>query len=100
MGTHNKKLENQMKILCLLLLTTNIWAQPPPPPQADPLLAPLDPIGNESSIDKVMLGKVLYWDEQLSSTKTVACASCHIMSSGGTDPRSNVNNPEAEKSRL
>lgn len=85
-----------MKIICLLLISTNLWAQNPPPPLADPLLPPTDPLGNESSFDKIMLGKVLYWDEQLSSTKTIACASCHIMSSGGTDPRSSINNPDAQ----
>lgn len=63
--------------------------------QNSPLLAPVDPIGNSSNPDKIMLGKVLYWDEQLSSSKTVACASCHILSSGGTDPRANSSNPSS-----
>ena len=83
-----------MKILPLLLLSSCVLAQNPPPP-ADPLAPPLDPVGNESSFDKVMLGKVLFWDEQLSSTKTVACATCHILSNGGTDPRSIVNDINA-----
>ncbi len=78
-----------------LLLTTNLMAQGGPPPPANPLQPPVDPIGNVSSFDKIMLGKALYWDEQLSSTKTVACASCHIMSNGGTDPRANATNPSA-----
>ena len=34
-----------------------------------------------------MLGKMLFWDEQLSSDNTVACGTCHINSSGGADPR-------------
>ena len=80
-----------MRIFFLLLLTSSAFAQNPPPLPA-PLEPPIDPVGNESNPDKIMLGKILYWDEQLSSTKTVACASCHIMSVGGTDPRSNINN--------
>ncbi len=101
MKAHIKLLVNQMKnLFVLLLFTTHVWAQNPPPPPINPLPAPLDPVGNESTFDKVMLGKVLYWDEQMSSTKTVACASCHIMSSGGTDPRSNVNNPLAKNPGL
>lgn len=76
-----------MKHLIFLLISSNILAQIPP------LTPAVDPIGNSSTPDKILLGKVLYWDEQLSSTKTVACASCHIFSSGGTDPRAISNNP-------
>jgi cytochrome c peroxidase len=36
---------------------------------------------------KIDLGKALFWDEQLSATKTVACATCHIPEAGGGDPR-------------
>ncbi len=34
-----------------------------------------------------MLGKILFWDEQLSSDDTVACGTCHIPAAGGADPR-------------
>src|SRR4030095_5498223 len=36
---------------------------------------------------KVNLGKTLFWDEQLSSTRTVACGTCHVARVGGSDPR-------------
>lgn len=36
---------------------------------------------------KRVLGKMLFFEEQLSSDDTVACATCHVMSKGGTDPR-------------
>jgi cytochrome c peroxidase len=52
---------------------------PPPAPAANPLTA-----------TKAYLGKALFWDEQLSSTRTVACGTCHTAGSGGTDPRSLV----------
>lgn len=54
--------------------------QPPPPPPPPP--------GNQITPAKVLLGKALFWDEQLSATRTVACATCHIPQSGGSDPRS------------
>jgi cytochrome c peroxidase len=37
---------------------------------------------------KAVLGKALFWDEQLSSDDTTACATCHIPSAGGGDPHS------------
>lgn len=55
-------------------------------------LQPLEPPpvapGNPDTAAKTYLGKALFWDEQLSSTSTVACGTCHHASSGGTDPRS------------
>lgn len=52
------------------------------------LLPPPVPAGNPLTPAKARLGKVLFWEEQLSSPRTVACATCHIPSAGGTDPRS------------
>ncbi len=45
------------------------------------------PPENPITLDKALLGKALFWDEQLSSTKTVACATCHIPEAGGADAR-------------
>jgi cytochrome c peroxidase len=53
-----------------------------------PLEAPPVPPGNPITATKAYLGKVLFWDEQLSSTRTVSCGTCHHSASGGTDPRS------------
>ncbi|MDH4072528.1 MAG: cytochrome-c peroxidase [Gammaproteobacteria bacterium] len=36
---------------------------------------------------KRVLGKILFWDEQLSSDDSVACGTCHLPASGGADPR-------------
>jgi cytochrome c peroxidase len=47
-----------------------------------------EPAGNLSTPDKVLLGKALFYDEQLSSTGQTSCATCHINSAGGSDPRS------------
>ncbi len=52
-----------------------------------PLEPPSAPIGDPVTGAKVYLGKTLFWDEQLSSTKTVACGTCHLPRAGGVDPR-------------
>ncbi len=45
------------------------------------------PVENPITEEKRVLGKSLFWDEQLSSYNTVACGTCHIPSAGGSDPR-------------
>ncbi|MEE9394359.1 MAG: cytochrome c peroxidase [Planctomycetota bacterium] len=48
----------------------------------------LQPVENPITVDKAILGKILFWDEQLSSTNSMACGTCHFPSQGGTDARS------------
>jgi hypothetical protein len=55
---------------------------------AEALEPPSAPAGNPVTATKAALGKTLFWDEQLSSTRTVACGTCHVLISGGSDPRS------------
>ncbi len=45
------------------------------------------PAENPITEEKRILGKMLFWDEQLSSDSTIACGSCHIPGVGGIDPR-------------
>jgi cytochrome c peroxidase len=56
-----------------------------------PLAAGLPPVPvpaeNPITEPKRVLGKILFWDEQLSSDGTVACGTCHRPSAGGGDPR-------------
>lgn len=52
-----------------------------------PLPPPLAPAENPITVQKAVLGKALFWDEQLSSDGTMACGTCHIPRSGGTDAR-------------
>ncbi|MEL7059142.1 MAG: cytochrome c peroxidase [Acidobacteriota bacterium] len=52
------------------------------------LEAPPSPPGNPLTPEKARLGKVLFWDEQIASTRTVACGTCHFPETGGDDPRS------------
>src|SRR5438876_199371 len=48
---------------------------------------PPAPPGNPVTATKAYLGKTLFWDEQLSSTRTVACGTCHSAANGGSDSR-------------
>ena len=60
-----------------------------------PLNPPPAPLGNPVTAAKAYLGKALFWDEQLSSTRTVACGTCHFATSGGSDTRSIINSTRA-----
>lgn len=70
----------------LCLMAGPIFAQggPPPPPPLPP--APFPP-QNPITEPKRILGKLLFWDEQLSADNTVACGTCHRPGRGGSDPR-------------
>ncbi len=48
------------------------------------------PAENPDSEAKALLGKILFWDEQLGGDNTVACGTCHRPSAGGSDPRSSL----------
>jgi len=63
---------------------SNTAIQGPVPPLGPP---PPPPPGNPITAAKVYLGKALFWDEQMSSTRTVACGTCHRASGGGDDLR-------------
>uniref|UniRef100_A0A0S6Z0L2 Cytochrome C peroxidase n=1 Tax=Mizugakiibacter sediminis TaxID=1475481 RepID=A0A0S6Z0L2_9GAMM len=54
--------------------------------QALPMVAPA-PADNPTTPEKALLGKMLFFDTRLSSTGTVACASCHNVMEGGDDHR-------------
>lgn len=56
---------------------------------------PTAPAGNPVTAAKAALGKTLFWDEQMSSTKTVSCGTCHRPGSGGSDPRSIIGDPRS-----
>jgi cytochrome c peroxidase len=58
---------------------------------SSPLAAALPPVPvpaeNPITEEKRVLGKILFWDEQLSSDGSVACGTCHRPAAGGGDPR-------------
>lgn len=58
---------------------------------AQPLPTVPFPEENQFSQAKADLGKILFWDEQLSSDNTMSCGTCHQPSVAGTDPRLDIN---------
>lgn len=50
---------------------------------------PIVPVPPENPIteSKRVLGKALFFDEQMSTSNVVSCATCHVSNVGGTDPR-------------
>ena len=62
--------------ICLTPFALAQLVTPPP-------VSPENPVTEE----KRVLGKILFWEEQLSSDDTVACGTCHIPAAGGSDPR-------------
>lgn len=77
-------------LLAILLGTASLTAQggpgggPPPVPPVPPVpVPPQNPITEA----KRVLGKILFWEEQLSSDNTVACGTCHLTETGGGDNR-------------
>jgi len=75
-----------------LVLASTIGASTMGRAVAQALPAPPAPPANPHSEAKRILGKALFWDEQLSTDNTVACGTCHIPASGGSDPRIDIEN--------
>ena len=56
----------------------------------NPISPPAAPPENPVTAEKAVLGKILFWEEQLSSDDTMACGTCHAPSAGFTDLRFGV----------
>lgn len=57
------------------------------------------PLENPITEPKRVLGKILFWDEQLSSDGSVACGTCHRPAVGGADPRT-ARHPGVDKGTI
>jgi cytochrome c peroxidase len=56
--------------------------------QGDTAMPPVEyPDENPLLPGQETLGKLLFWEEQLSSDNTMSCGTCHINETGGSDPR-------------
>jgi len=49
---------------------------------------PFYPDENQPNPAQELLGKLLFWEEQISYANSMACGTCHIHEAGGSDPRS------------
>lgn len=54
---------------------------------------PATPPGNAPNGRRALLGKLLFWDEQLSADRTISCGTCHFPESGGNDANGGVPHP-------
>lgn len=79
---------NLIAVVLLTGATSLVRAQggPPPPPPLPPVPVPS---ANPITEEKRALGKILFWEEQLSGDSTVACGTCHSMGRSGTEARVN-----------
>lgn len=48
------------------------------------------PPENPITESKRVLGKILFFEEQISTSNVVSCATCHVAANGGADPRAAV----------
>ena len=69
-----------MRNLAILALSATLVAQAPLPPQPVPAQ-------NQITPQKAVLGKLLFWEEQMSTDNRVACGTCHTFAAGGADTR-------------
>ena len=76
--------------LAVLSLAPRAFAALPPVPV---------PAENPITEGKRVLGKALFWDEQLSTNGTIACGTCHRAGFGGADPRAG-RNPGIDKGTI
>jgi len=70
--------------VCSMLVCVGVASWSGASAQLPPVPVPAE---NPITEPKRVLGKVLFWDEQLSSDDTVACGTCHRPAAGGADPR-------------
>ena len=73
-----------MRIPALFALCSALTAQGGPPQPLPPLPVPAQ---NPITPAKAMLGKLLFWEEQVSTNNRVACGTCHTFGAGGGDLR-------------
>ena len=85
------------KVVLILLLSVGVFGYEnlrqkalakglkPIPKDYDSLKAQVDDKYNPLTKDKIVLGKELFFDKNLSRDRTIACTSCHDLKKGGVD---------------
>lgn len=72
----------KISLFLLTLITTSAWAEFRALPDAPPV-----PSDNPQTVEKIELGKMLFFDPRLSMDGTISCNSCHNVMSHGGDGR-------------
>lgn len=73
-----KKKESQPEIVALDTTPYNLAV-------SSTLPAPSIPSDNALTVQKVLLGRMLFYEKKLSGNNTMACASCHVQTDGFSD---------------
>ena len=72
----------------LMTVGSPVQAQPGGPGEIFNPLGPMpEPPENPLTDSKALLGKFLFWEEQLSHDNSISCGTCHGPEVGGSDPR-------------
>jgi len=88
-----------MKLLLIMMFVLNLYGNEyfelvskayknglrPVPSNLESLLYELKLEQNDISKEKVLLGKKLFFEKELSKSKNISCASCHSFNKGGAD---------------
>lgn len=74
-------------LLCFALALAATLLTAPAQAQYTSLMPPPEPPENLTTPEKVVLGKILFYEEQLASDNTVSCGTCHIPGRSFTDDR-------------
>jgi len=80
-----------MRSLSALFLSSALAAQGGGGPTPQPLPPLPVPAQNQITPEKTVLGKLLFWEEQMSTDNRVACGTCHTFAAGGGDTRRFLN---------
>ncbi len=90
--SHSSYIPPNASWLLVAVLATLVMGNPLPA-QIGPgnILAPLpampEPLENPLTEEKALLGKFLFWEEQLSHDNSTSCGTCHMSETGGSDAR-------------
>ena len=79
-------------------LLLNGWLYPKGP-DANPFRKPSDP-QFQGTRERILLGKMVFWDEQLSADGTMSCGTCHFPTTGGGDARDGALHPNGKTGSL
>lgn len=74
-------------LLCLAFALATTLLATPAQAQYTSLLPPPEPPENLITPEKAVLGKILFYEEQLATDNTVSCGTCHIPGRSFTDNR-------------
>ena len=64
--------------ISVIVGSTGAGAAPEDKPRLEPLPPVAVPVDNPQSVEKIELGKMLYFDSRLSGDSSIACAKCHV----------------------